>query len=411
VLHIPKLEGRLLMGDRYRKLANLLVGQIPVDPAGGEAEWMELIALAESEGVAPLLHRVLDALPAAGVAVSAEQVLESAYRKATYESMLLESARARLCRCLGEAEIPVLLLKGAALAFTCYDDPATRPMMDLDLLVPRTRVEEAARCMEEDGFRPHSESLATEMRRRRGHVAYVDGVTRSAVELHWELKVLGRAQRKALPEIWSGARPAGRQASPRVMRLGHAIPLLCAHLILHHRFPRLLWLFDLHRALLAADAAEAAVALDAAARWRLAPCTALTLLRVRELFGTPLPRELDAWARRMASRDGLQARMTALALMPDAPELPPRYLMDLLMNRDWSLLRDLMPMPAALRQSLGLDEHEPITPAYAALIARRLRNGPEQIRWLWRCWRDAPGPRPPRTEQIHLQTDRAPRPE
>ena len=37
------------------------------------------------------------------------------------------------------------------------------------------------------------------------------------------------------------------------------------------------------------DGSEAALALDAATRWELGPCTALALLRVQELFGTPLP--------------------------------------------------------------------------------------------------------------------------
>jgi putative nucleotidyltransferase-like protein len=401
-------KGGWCPADRYQLLADLLVGRAPATPVDGEARWMELVALARAEGVGPLLHRVLCSRPNVEVPAAASEALAKTYLDEIYASLLRENVRVRLCRRLGQREIPVLLLKGAALACTCYDDPATRPMKDLDLLVPRSRVEQAARCLEEEGFRPLSGSLAAELRRPRGHLVYVHAATRAVVELHGELKLLGRAQTKAVSEIWAGARPAGGDIAARVMRLGHTFPLLCVHMLLQHRDTRLLWLYDLHRVLLAMDGAEAARARDAATRWGVAPCMVLALIRVQALFGTPVPEELSSWAEDIASQHGLQARVAAHALAHESAEAPSEYLISLLMNRNYSRLRILFPTPHDLRQRLGLGAHDRIRPAdYAAFLARRLRNGPLHLRQLWRLCHAAPRPRPPRTDVTPPRTGNA----
>src|SRR5262249_57605268 len=51
---------------------------------------------------------------------------------------------ARLMDLLGRAGIPVLLLKGAAIAAAIEADPGLRSMADCDVLVPRSRALEAA---------------------------------------------------------------------------------------------------------------------------------------------------------------------------------------------------------------------------------------------------------------------------
>jgi len=171
-------------------------------------------------------------------------------------------------------------------------------------------------------------------------------------------------------------------------------------MLLQHRDTRLLWLYDLHRVLLAMDGREGAVARDAATRWGVAPCMALALIRVQALFGTPVPEELSSWAEKTASpgtrlRVSLQARVAAHALADDGAEAPSEYLISLLMNRNYSRLPILFPTASDLRQRLGLGADAPIGPAvYAAFLARRLRNSPLHFRQLWRFVRgQGPGVR------------------
>jgi hypothetical protein len=376
-------------------VAGLIQGRSPSPHEARELDWFAVAGLAELQGVGPLLSLALRALPDLPVPAEVREAVAASYRDAVYMSLQRESVQRSLSQCLDAQAVPLILLKGAALAFTCYDEPATRPMDDLDVLVPRSRVEEAAVCLAGNGFQPDSGSLATELKSPRGHLNFRHGATGVPVELHWELKLLGRAQRRATPEIWNGARPAGIEGNALMMRPGHALPVLCAHMLLQHRQPRLIWLYDLHRLLLKMDAAEVKLAREAAGRWRLGPCTALALGRVHELFGTSLPEDLCGWMHQMASRSDLQARVAARALSYDPAEAPSEYLMGLLMSRNFSAWRILFPAPEDLRRRLHLSGTIPVGPgAYATFLIHRLRHVPLHLRQLWRFWYAAPQPDP-----------------
>jgi putative nucleotidyltransferase-like protein len=385
-----RLDRRRSARELYHLLARLLIGDVPAREVGDEAEWAELIALAGAEGVAPLLDSVLRRGAGCAVPATAAAALAREYKHAVYAALFRAPVRECLCRRLEERAVPVLLLKGAALAYTYYDDPTTRLMADLDLLVPRPRLEEAARCLEEGGCRPASSSLATALRSPWGHLKYIDTTNGVVVELHWDLSEMRRLPPRALEEIWAGARPAGPGGTARILRPGHDIPLLCAQMILRRQYATLQSLFDLHRVLLATDATEAALARSSAARWRLVPCTAHALIRVRELFGTPLAGGLYDWAREEVSRDSLQARVAVRALSPGAMERPAGDLVDLVMNRNWSKLRICFPAPVVLREQYGLAAHQNLLPAYVAHVGRYLRKSPTELRRLWRAWRATP---------------------
>jgi len=55
----------------------------------------------------------------------------------------------RIAECFGERRISLMPLKGMLLRERYYEDPLSRPVKDIDLLVPRARYQEAIRCLEE----------------------------------------------------------------------------------------------------------------------------------------------------------------------------------------------------------------------------------------------------------------------
>ncbi len=55
---------------------------------------------------------------------------------------------------LGRARIPMLLLKGAALAYTHYPQPWCRPYADVDILVPPRTIEQIRQLLRPLGYRP-----------------------------------------------------------------------------------------------------------------------------------------------------------------------------------------------------------------------------------------------------------------
>lgn len=82
-----------------------------------------------------------------------------------------------------------VVLKGAALALANYDDPPERWFVDLDLLVPPDRVEEACDALAALGYRPiEPERFADYYDRYHLHRAFV-GPSRAVVEVHWDLTI------------------------------------------------------------------------------------------------------------------------------------------------------------------------------------------------------------------------------
>jgi hypothetical protein len=87
---------------------------------------------------------------------------------------------------LAQAGIPVLVLKGAALARLVYANPLLRPMHDVDLLVPATEARRAWDVLHCLGFSPSGQAVGASHHHLRGMSRTIDGATLT-IELHTEL--------------------------------------------------------------------------------------------------------------------------------------------------------------------------------------------------------------------------------
>jgi len=120
------------------------------DAVAAVGAWDTLAPAAERHGVAPLVYKQLKRAAAIPGPQSRQlQALCVRHRRAN------QTRFAVLERLLAEfrtRDIPVALLKGAALAHQLYDDSAERPMRDLDILVRATDLPRAAAALRSDGF-------------------------------------------------------------------------------------------------------------------------------------------------------------------------------------------------------------------------------------------------------------------
>jgi hypothetical protein len=114
-------------------------------------DWRVIVRKAERLGLAPLVHASLR--PAAASGRAPKQVVEHLrhlyHRDAIRSILLLEALRALLLR-FAQAGVPVIVLKGTALAALVYPSPTLRPMERIDLLVQRrdlATVDELLRTM------------------------------------------------------------------------------------------------------------------------------------------------------------------------------------------------------------------------------------------------------------------------
>lgn len=122
--------------------------------------WSELPAQAEKHGMAPLLWRHLRQAQIS-IPRETEQILSGLYLRQrafnqTYAHVLIE-----MNALFEQAGIRPLLLKGLALAYQYYPDPALRPISDIDLLFKKEEVLPAMDILVRAGFHANYPRLAT----------------------------------------------------------------------------------------------------------------------------------------------------------------------------------------------------------------------------------------------------------
>ncbi|MCB9079766.1 MAG: nucleotidyltransferase family protein [Anaerolineaceae bacterium] len=116
-----------------------------------DEEWEKIAVVAIAVGLAPLLYRQLteinlDLPPMARAKLA---VLRKAHAKRNQE--IADQLAEILAACTRE-NIAVIVLKGALLAPTVYDEPALRPMNDIDLLFRAEDIDQAGAVLEALGY-------------------------------------------------------------------------------------------------------------------------------------------------------------------------------------------------------------------------------------------------------------------
>ena len=197
-----------------------------------------------------------------------------------------------------------ILLKGAGLALTVYPDPLVRWFADLDLLVPRERLETACARLEALGYRPAPSRAVWAWYDRHHFHRILIGPRGSVVELHWDLVLPGSVYRTDLAGLRARAQAArlGRQAcrvAAPVDQILHAVYQNIANGFVDLR--RLLDLVVLTRSL---DPAQWSQVLQEATAGRLDRGLELSLHIMKSIAGVPaptlaFPRPLQPWAWRL----------------------------------------------------------------------------------------------------------------
>jgi hypothetical protein len=117
------------------------------------ADWDFLVSKAHAEGVAPLLYWMLSR---SGKFSSIPQAVRNSLRL-MYSSTWMQNQKIFkelevLTRRFHRAEIPVAALKGVCFALTIYPDIGLRPMGDMDLLIPKSKLTEAVGIAKSLGY-------------------------------------------------------------------------------------------------------------------------------------------------------------------------------------------------------------------------------------------------------------------
>lgn len=272
------ISGRKIAGARLAALS----------PADGEslADW------ALRFRVAGLFYREIKTrhLPPELIPVEARNRLRDTYRNLAMINTSLFLDAANVVTSFAGHQLPVMALKGLALAKTIYGDIALRPMNDLDLLVKEADLVRAGRILLTLGYQqpcPAWESIKT-----FHHLPPFAHKNGAMIELHRHIVPSDSSIKIDLDGLWERAclikidRVEVRALSPEDLFLH-----LCVHAGVH--LPtgiELISLCDIAGLIkTSGDKIGWQLVMERACQWGGQKCVYLILLLVRDLFGVAPP--------------------------------------------------------------------------------------------------------------------------
>lgn len=296
-------------------LRGVLRGEAPAWPeldAPTLGRAMEALAW---HGVAPLVHALLRGRSEFGVPEAVARALQDAYLATAARNAVWLRDRAEVGDCLAAGDVRAAVLKGGALIGTLYEDPALRPVGDLDVLVDDGDMARAADVLAALSFSRGLEE-AEELHHHWTLVRPGPGTLHTMVELH--RRVLASAPYdRLLPTARLLERSRRRPDGSRELCPTDALLHLCGHLVLQHPGQeRLIWVADVDRLVRAAPAGGGfwASVVEEARRALLTRSVSETLVLAVHWFASPVPDDaLRALGDRPAGEQAVYARLRARA--------------------------------------------------------------------------------------------------
>ncbi len=159
--------------------ASTAIPSVPLAPA----PWRRLM---EGTASARLSGHLVEAIDAEAFAVTADQARQATelHRKLTWRVLGLERRLLEVAGLLSTLGIDMRVLKGPALARTCYPKVSSRTFADIDVLVPADRFDEAAAGLAVAGCARPFPQLREGFDRRFGKNATFVGLDGLQVDVH-----------------------------------------------------------------------------------------------------------------------------------------------------------------------------------------------------------------------------------
>jgi len=254
--------------------------------------WQVIQRQAQAQEVLPLVFWSLQQLDFIAVPTPVRTEMEIAYRQNALWNDLFTRELTQVLRLLGEAGVPVIPLKGVALAESLYGDITLRVCADMDLLVPRSRVPQALNLLRARGYNAEFTERFYFDLLLRSHIEYAlardDRQFRYLLELHWGLLWGLPWDKAATEEIWAEAQPAGCFGTPAYKLSPEWELLFLAVHAAKHQCQGLKWLVDIH-VICSTGRIDWEKVREKAARAGWEEAARLTFSACHALFDTPIP--------------------------------------------------------------------------------------------------------------------------
>ena len=217
-------------------------------------EWEYLLQMGKNHGLAPLLYYHLHRIDLDHqIPQPIMDQLHDIYWSNLARNLLLYDELNRVLKSFEEKEIPVVVVKGLALAELVYKNIALRPMADADLLVQKRNLPEVMKTLFKLGFEilPEEKRITIKymnelhLVKRQKNVKYLPSLI---INIHWDLTapIRFKGTTKTDPQqMMSRARPA-RIAYSNILLMTREDQILWViyHATFQHPFIGLLQLCD-----------------------------------------------------------------------------------------------------------------------------------------------------------------------
>ena len=279
--------------------------------AGAGIDWNELIALAETHALLPLVYRHLNEVAPTSLPRPVWVELWGRHERTARTNRAMAKELVSILAALDAIGVAAIAYKGPTLALFLYGDVALREFCDLDILIRAEDVPRAKDALRRLGYLPeYPLDAAVEAAFLRAPSQYHLVLARAdetMVELHWKTDADFPVERGSDDAWWSQLRRARfEDGMVRAFAVHELLLVLCLHGS-KHGWERLAWLADV------AEMIRAHADLDWGwifARAQSLGCArrlALGLHLAQELLDAPLP---EAIQRQAAAQPGV-ARLAA----------------------------------------------------------------------------------------------------
>lgn len=260
-------------------------------PLMKDTNWDIFLELSRHHRVYPYIYNQVKRMNSTAIPFYVIEALRRAYQQNTFQMLHLSGEMEQVCQLLAKNEIPVLLLKGPALAVDLYGDLSKRTCSDLDVLISLDQLEKAHDLLiqldyvKDDYF----STVLNDWQWRHHHVTYFHLHKKIKLEVHWRLNP-GPSYEPTFQELWDRRR-VSTMASQPVFMLGYDdLFLFLASHGARHGWSRFRWLVDVDRIMrLQHDWSNVSCLLK---KYQMNHVGGQALLLSSQLLGTPLGKDL-----------------------------------------------------------------------------------------------------------------------
>ena len=260
-------------------------------PSSGK-DWEPVFEAARRQGLsAPLYHRLKETGGLEKMPADLRKKAHSDYLRNAARNMRVYHELGKILRRCDEAGLPVIVLKGAHLAQTVYENIALRTFGDLDLLVRETDLGKIDGLLSRERYVRTEASL--EATPAAHHFLYRHKTVGLTIELHWRLFDSQFPANIGTEELFSRADEVVIAGQPAyVMESIDEVLYLCVHAAKHTFDNRLRGLYDIDRVIATRrEFIDWPGLAERARAWRAIRSVFLTLRLCRAFFETEIPDE------------------------------------------------------------------------------------------------------------------------